>query len=132
MWQHNYDPLGNPLLSTLVAEGSERRVAFVHACRSGNVHAFKTWLAEVVATRRNVSRAVFYEEVGAADRQGVDYDFEGRIDFAKIADQAVLPDADYYLCGPMGFMAAQRDALVARGIDPARIHSEVFGTGALA
>jgi nitric oxide dioxygenase len=120
------------MLSTLAAEGSARRVAFVHACRNGRVHAFREWLAETVATHANVSRAVFYEEVEATDRQGVDYDFEGRIDFSRIAEQAVLPDADYYLCGPMGFMQAQRDALVGRGVDPARIHSEVFGTGALA
>jgi nitric oxide dioxygenase len=120
------------MLSTLAAEGSTRRVAFVHACRHGKVHAFKQWLADTVATHANVSRAVFYEEVSAADRQGVDYDFEGRIDFSRIAEQAVLPDADYYLCGPMAFMQAQRDALVALGVDPARIHSEVFGTGALA
>lgn len=120
------------MLSTLTAEGSTRRVAFVHACRNGRVHAFKEWLAETVATHVNVSRAVFYENVEAADRQGGDYDFEGRIDFSRIAAQAVLPDADYYLCGPMAFMEAQRDSLVALGVDPARIHSEVFGSGALA
>ncbi|MGN6083136.1 NO-inducible flavohemoprotein [Trinickia sp.] len=120
------------MLSTLTAEGSTRRVAFVHACRNGRVHAFKEWLAEAMATHANVSRAVFYENVESADRQGVDYDFEGRIDFSRIAAQAVLPDADYYLCGPMAFMEAQRDSLVALGVDPARIHSEVFGSGALA
>jgi nitric oxide dioxygenase len=120
------------MLSTLTAEGSTRRVAFVHACRNGRVHAFKEWLAETVATHANVARAVFYENVEAADRQGVDYDFEGRIDFSRIAAQAVLPDADYYLCGPMAFMEAQRDSLVALGVDPTRIHSEVFGSGALA
>ena len=120
------------MLSTLTAEGSTRRVAFVHACRNGRVHAFKEWLAETVATHANVSRAVFYENLESADRQGVDYDFEGRIDFSRIAAQAVLPDADYYLCGPMAFMEAQRDSLVALGVDPARIHSEVFGSGALA
>jgi nitric oxide dioxygenase len=120
------------MLSALTAESTTRRVAFVHACRNGKVHAFKEWLAETVATHANVSRAVFYEEVGTADRQGVDYDFEGRIDFSRIAMQAVLPDADYYLCGPIAFMQVQRDALVALGVEPARIHSEVFGTGALA
>ncbi|MGG1946237.1 NO-inducible flavohemoprotein [Trinickia sp. NRRL B-1857] len=120
------------MLSTLAAEGSARRVAFVHACRNGKVHAFKQWLAQTVQAQPNVSRAVFYEEVGPADKQGVDYDFEGRIDFSRIAEQAVLPDADYYLCGPMAFMEVQRDALVALGVDPARIHSEVFGSGALA
>ncbi|HEV3106142.1 MAG TPA: NO-inducible flavohemoprotein [Trinickia sp.] len=119
------------MLSTLAAENSKRRVAFVHACRNGRVHAFKSWLAEIVAQRANVSRAVFYEEVRPSDRAGVDYDFIGRLDLARIAEQAVLPDADYYLCGPIAFMQVQRQALVALGVDPARIHSEVFGTGTL-
>lgn len=119
------------MLSTLIADGSARRVAFVHACRNGRVHAFKTWLGEAVACHPNVTRAVFYEELDATDREGVDFDYEGRIDFARLADQAVLPDADYYLCGPLVFMQAQRDALVALGVDASRIHSEVFGSGAL-
>ena len=36
-------------------------------------------------------------------------------------------DATAYLCGPTGFMDDMRDALTAAGIDPARIHSELFG-----
>jgi nitric oxide dioxygenase len=119
------------MLSALVAEGSTRRVAFVHACRNGRVHAFKAWLAEAVAKHPNVSRAVFYEEAADADRKGIDYDFIGRIDFARIVDQAVLPDADYYLCGPIPFMQQQRDALIALGVDAVRIHTEVFGSGAI-
>jgi nitric oxide dioxygenase len=119
------------MLSTLVADKSERRVAFVHACRNGRVHAFKSWLNETVAQHANVTRAVFYEEVTPTDRTGVDHDFVGRMDLDRIANQAILPDADYYLCGPGAFMDAQRAALVARGVDAARIHSEVFGSGAV-
>lgn len=119
------------MVSTLVAADSPRRIAFVHACRNGRVHAFKRWLAEAMATHANVSRAVFYEEVSPGEREGVDYDFTGRIDFSRIADQAILPDADYYLCGPVPFMQHQREALIALGVDAARIHTEVFGSGAI-
>jgi nitric oxide dioxygenase len=119
------------MLSTLVAEDSPRRIAFVHACRNAAVHAFKDRVNEIVAQRANVSRAVFYETVAAGDREGADYDYAGRIDFDRVASMALLSDADYYLCGPIPFMTAQRDALVARGVDPARIHSEVFGSGAI-
>ena len=45
-------------------------------------------------------------------------------------DAGLLPaNADYYLCGPMPFMAEQHKALVARGIPAENIHSEAFGTG---
>ena len=119
------------MLATRMAADSPRRIAFVHACRNGRVHAFKTWLAEALATHANLSRAVFYEEVSETDREGVDYDFTGRIDFSRVADQAILPDADYYLCGPIPFMQHQREALIALGVDAARIHTEVFGSGAV-
>ncbi|AXF06911.1 NO-inducible flavohemoprotein [Paraburkholderia graminis] len=119
------------MLSTLLADGSERSVTFVHACRNGRVHAFREWLDETVASHANVKRVVFYEAVDASDRQGIDYDFEGRLDVTKIADRVIALDADYYICGPVPFMRAQRDALVALGVEPACIHTEVFGSGAV-
>ncbi|MBN3812052.1 NO-inducible flavohemoprotein [Paraburkholderia sp. Ac-20347] len=119
------------MLATLLAERSERKIAFVHACRNGRVHAFKDLLRRSAAEHRNLKRAVFYEAVGADDRAGVDYDFEGRMDIGRVEADVMLPDADYYLCGPVAFMRAQREALVARGVDPARIHTEIFGSGML-
>ncbi|CAB3673921.1 NO-inducible flavohemoprotein [Paraburkholderia sp. SIMBA_055] len=119
------------MLSTLLADGSERSVTFVHACRNGRVHAFREWLDETAASHANVKRVVFYEAVDASDRQGIDYDFEGRLDVTKIADRVIALDADYYICGPVPFMRAQRDALVALGVEPACIHTEVFGSGAV-
>ena len=119
------------MLSTLLADGSERSVTFVHACRNGRVHAFREWLDETTASHANVKRVVFYEAVDASDRQGIDYDFEGRLDVTKIADRVIALDADYYICGPVPFMRAQRDALVALGVEPTHIHTEVFGSGAV-
>jgi nitric oxide dioxygenase len=75
-----------------------------------------------------LSKAVFYEEVNGHDRQGQDYDHIGRIELARIADQAVLPGADYYLCGPLPFMSAQLQALKALGVPAERVHYEVFGS----
>ncbi|MDR6468930.1 nitric oxide dioxygenase [Paraburkholderia graminis] len=119
------------MLSTLLADGSERSVTFVHACRNGRVHAFREWLDDTAASHANVKRVVFYEAVDASDRQGIDYDFEGRLDVTKIADRVIALDADYYICGPVPFMRAQRDALVALGVEPTHIHTEVFGSGAV-
>jgi nitric oxide dioxygenase len=119
------------MLATLLADRSERSVTFVHACRNGRVHAFRQWLNDRVAAHPNVSRAVFYETVGADDRAGADYDFEGRLDVAKIAGKVLVPDADYYICGPVPFMRAQCEALAASGVEATRIHTEVFGSGAV-
>ena len=36
------------------------------------------------------------------------------------------------MCGPLPFMQAQQQALLALGVDAARIHAEAFGTGGTA
>jgi nitric oxide dioxygenase len=119
------------MLASIAAQDSTRRVAFVHACRHGRVHAFRRWVDEIAARHRNVSRMVFYETAGADDRLDRDFDFTGRLDYAKIVDKALLPDADYYLCGPVPFMKAQQASLLGAGVDMKRIRTEVFGSGEL-
>ncbi|MNJ66391.1 Flavohemoprotein [compost metagenome] len=89
----------------------------------------KDHVNQIAAARGNVRKAVFYEEVGHGDQAGVDYDHRGRVDLRAITDDAIVPGADYYLCGPAPFMAAQRAALLELGVDPGRIHAEAFGTG---
>ena len=40
-------------------------------------------------------------------------------------------DADFYVCGPDGFMRAIGAALIARGVAPERVATEAFGTVAV-
>lgn len=51
---------------------------------------------------------------------------EGRLTVKDIPD-AVLKDANIYMCGPTRFMQEQKQQLLARGINAANIHKEVFG-----
>lgn len=76
-----------------------------------------------------MERAIFYEDVSGLDRKGVDYDYQGRIDLEEIRDRVLLPDADYYLCGPVPFMRVEQKGLEEMGVPRERIHSEVFGAG---
>ncbi|RAL13360.1 flavodoxin reductases (ferredoxin-NADPH reductases) family 1 [Aspergillus homomorphus CBS 101889] len=116
------------MLKAITAASKARRVVFVHAARNSRVHAMKDTLAQIQRENPQVSRAIFYEQTTADDRQGVDYDYAGRVDVAKIQDQVVLPDADYYICGPSPFMKAQSQDLQRLGVDLGRIHMEVFGS----
>ena len=52
-----------------------------------------------------------------------------RLGLGKLALPA---DADYYLCGPDGFLRAHIARLHELGVDSARIHAEVFSTGGVA
>ena len=117
------------MLNQLVTLDLPQPASFIHACRSSHVHAMKKHIQELKAKYPNLNTFTAYEFPNAGDALGTDYDAAGRLDLATL-DTAVLPtNADYYLCGPMPFMAEQHKALVARGIPAANIHSEAFGTG---
>jgi ferredoxin len=51
----------------------------------------------------------------------------GRLTKDKLAELGIPPDASAYVCGPASFMTDMEHALVALGISPARIHTELFG-----
>ncbi len=68
-----------------------------------------------------------YSRPGPHDELGAHYDVEGRVTAEVICDFVDAPDAHYYLCGPVRFMADVQDGLESRGVAPERIHSESFG-----
>jgi nitric oxide dioxygenase len=89
----------------------------------------KRHVKDIVKQHNNVQSIVFYENPNTGDTQGKDFNFAGRIDLALIKDHILLPDSDYYLCGPFEFMRAQKNALIELGISADHIYAEVFGTG---
>jgi ferredoxin-NADP reductase/hemoglobin-like flavoprotein len=121
-------PMMSMLKTIIQQQGQARQVVFIHAARNGRVHAMKQDLARITADHPSVSRIVFYEETTERDKQGVDYDHVGRVDLVKVREEAVIPEADYYICGPQPFMKAQSMSLEAMGVSPDRIHMEVFGS----
>ena len=58
---------------------------------------------------------------------GEDYHSAGRVDGALLEKLVPGLAADFYLCGPRGFMAAIQAQLEARGVPPERIRTESFG-----
>jgi ferredoxin-NADP reductase len=97
-----------PVLAMLHAlKDTGREVWWLHTTRSAD-HAF----AAEVEQLRPTHELVHYSDNGRLTRE-------------HLAD---LPaNASAYLCGPNAFMADMREALIERGLDPARIHSELFG-----
>ncbi|EEE00482.1 NO-inducible flavohemoprotein [Burkholderia multivorans] len=118
-----------PMISMLkrAIEDPKRQVVFVHGARNSGVHAMRDRLRETARTHTNFSLIVFYDDPLPQDLPGRDYDHAGLVDVNAIKDAILLPDADYYICGPVPFMRLQHDALKQLGIPEARIHYEVFG-----
>jgi nitric oxide dioxygenase len=118
-----------PMVSMLnrVLQSPGRDVVFVHGARNSAVHAMKDHLRQTARQHPHFKAINFYNEPLPEDQQGRDFDYPGLVDVNLIADAIMLPDADYYICGPIPFMRMQHDALVAKGIKEPRIHYEVFG-----
>jgi nitric oxide dioxygenase len=118
-----------PMVSMLkqAIQDPQRQVVFVHGARNSGVHAMRDRLREAAKTYTNFSLIVFYDDPLPQDVAGRDYDYAGLVDVKSIKDSILLPDADYYICGPIPFMRMQHDALKDLGIREARIHYEVFG-----
>ncbi|MBR7900416.1 NO-inducible flavohemoprotein [Burkholderia multivorans] len=118
-----------PMISMLkrAIQDPKRQVVFVHGARNSGVHAMRDRLRETARTHTNFSLIVFYDDPLPQDLPGRDYDHAGLVDVNAIKDAILLPDADYYICGPVPFMRLQHDALKQLGIPEARIHYEVFG-----
>lgn len=118
-----------PMISMLkrAIQDPDRQVVFIHGARNGSVHAMRDRLRETARTNDNFKLVVFYDAPLPQDVAGQDYDFAGLVDVKPIRDAILLPDADYYICGPIPFMRIQHDALKGLGVREAHIHYEVFG-----
>ncbi|MGO4332262.1 NO-inducible flavohemoprotein [Cupriavidus sp. 2TAF22] len=118
-----------PMISMLkrAIQDPQRQVVFVHGARNSGVHAMRDRLRETAKTYANLDVIVFYDDPLPQDVAGRDYDYAGLVDVKAIKDAILLPDADYYICGPIPFMRMQHDALKELGIQEPHIHYEVFG-----
>ncbi|MCG1042075.1 hypothetical protein KQH60_05685 [Mycetohabitans sp. B8] len=82
-----------------------------------------------MATHPNITKRVYYELASDMDRIGVDYDATGRGEPSEWLDDELVRTADFYMCGPVPFMAPHKRALIDAGVVPERVHTEVFGSG---
>lgn len=113
------------MLEHLHTTGSGRTVRFFHACRHAGVQAFGARLKQLEQGLADASVWLVHEAPGIGPA-GAQANAWGRL---NLASTELPPQADYYVCGPTPFMAEQMAVLKARGVAPARIHAEVFGTG---
>jgi len=117
------------MLHALAAAKSPRQVWWLHGARDRGEHAFAEEVRAALKGLPGAHSHIRYSAPGPADRPGVDFDAQGRLGTAVLAELGVPRDADFYLCGPVGFMADLPAGLAGWGVPSDRIHTEVFGTG---
>ncbi len=114
------------MLHALAAARSTRQVMWLHGARDGQHHPFAAEVRRLTPALKNGRSYVCYSTPGPRDRQGEDFDATGHLS-RSVFDTVGLPiDADFYICGPAPFMTAMKESLAALGVQPARIHIEIF------
>jgi ferredoxin-NADP reductase/MOSC domain-containing protein YiiM len=103
------------MLHELASVRSTREVWWIHGSRRPEDYALAAETQELLASMPHAVEHVFYSST------------TGRLTKDKLLELAVPADASAYLCGPASFMGDMRDALMAAGLAPDRIHSELFG-----
>jgi ferredoxin-NADP reductase/MOSC domain-containing protein YiiM/ferredoxin len=106
---------------------STRDVWWLHGARNGSEDAFADEVGSVLPDLANVHRHVFFSRPAPTDRAGDDYDAVGHITPDALVDLGVPIEAEFYLCGPTGFMDALREGLAGLGVPATRVHTEIFG-----
>ena len=112
------------MLETLLDEqektNTEHEIHFLHACENSAQHSFKKRHDEVTQKGKIMNHTWYNSETVESKRHGF-------MDVSAIAEQLPLSDADFYLCGPVGFMQFAKQQLVTLGVENNSIHYEVFG-----
>jgi ferredoxin-NADP reductase len=118
------------MLYSLAESGSNRPVWWLHSARNNAEHAFAREAHELLNQLPHSQSRIFYSRPDAGDRQGVDFDEQGRLSVESLCELGLPVEADVYVCGPEPFMDAVSDGLVACGIGAGSIHTERFGAQA--
>ena len=103
------------MLHSLAATHSPRDIWWMHTTHDRETQSFAAEVSSLIESLPHARQLVFYTRT------------QGRLDQPTIARLGLPVDAAAYLCGPQRFMSDMREALLAVGLDPAHIHSELFG-----
>jgi ferredoxin-NADP reductase/MOSC domain-containing protein YiiM len=114
------------MLHELAAGGGDREVWWIHGDRGPREQALADEASGLLTSLAHAHRRVFWSRATAAERER-GHAAPGRLTGPGLAALGVPVDADAYVCGPASFMTDVRQALTVIGLEPARIHTELFG-----
>jgi ferredoxin-NADP reductase len=117
------------MLHALAATRSTRQVLWLHGARDRQHHAFGAEVRRLMLALPHGGSYVCYSNPGSGDKVGEDFDATGRLSRSVFDEVGVPRESDVYLCGPTPFMAEMRKALTSLGVEPGRVHVELFNGG---
>lgn len=116
-----------PMISMLHSlAGTDRAVYFIHGARDGAHHPLRDEVRQIAGTSENIEALIAYSRPSASDVAGEEPDHSGRVTGELIMEALPDLDAEFYLCGPMRFLADIREQLRGLGVAADRIQTETF------
>jgi ferredoxin-NADP reductase/MOSC domain-containing protein YiiM len=117
------------MLHALAAEsaGSPRKVWWIHAARNAKEHVFIQESRQLLSTIPESRSIIAYSKPDPTDRHGKDFDIQGHLDLAGLQGLGIPIEADFYICGPTGFLGDLNRFLISLGVPPDGIRQEIFG-----
>jgi ferredoxin-NADP reductase/MOSC domain-containing protein YiiM len=119
------------MLHQLVAQrtANDRDVYWIYGARNGAEHPFRPEVLQLLKALPHVKSIIAYSQPRLVDLQGRDFDVSERISASLLQKLGVPTTAQFYLCGPAGFLSGLIDGLKGIGVVSGSIHTEVFGGG---
>lgn len=118
------------ILNAIAEQQPQRRVTWIHGCR--NAVPFATRLTVLKRRGALLQTCIFKTVLQAGDIAGVTYDYNTRVNLAKVPADLLHTgngSAEYYICGPEAFMKAVMQQLIDMGVSNKRIKTELFSVG---
>lgn len=115
------------MLEEITRIGVRTPVHYVHCTQNGATHAFRDHVRQLALQAGNVTTTTFYSRPREEDELGREYDAAGRLTVDWLATHAPVETAEYFVCGPLGFLRDIVSGLHQRGVAAERLHYEFFG-----
>jgi len=114
------------MISAALSKAPDRSIVFVHACASEGVQAFRPVLDELERHHPNLVLRHRYAEENPNPVPDEKVS-NGLVDATFLDEIIEDRDADYYICGPTGFMTAMTGLLSAWDVPVSQVRYEAFG-----
>jgi ferredoxin-NADP reductase len=115
------------MLRWLAQNQPQRLVHLYYGVRNSAEHAYKAGLEDMACKLPQLQLQVVYSKPLPGDKQGVDYQHQGRLSLALLKQTLAHGLHQFYICGPTALMESLVPDLTQWGVASSDIHFEAFG-----
>ncbi len=118
-----------PLMSMFMEQFhyGKNEVLFVQCAKNSAVHAFKDVSQKLAKQKDSLQVISLYDEPLETDESDNIHQFSGLLSIDILQEKLGHLDAEYYFCGPVGFMKSVKNMLESAGVPSTQLHYEFFG-----